>query len=124
MNKLVKTVNKDDLITEFLTSLNGILRLTDRELELMAELIRLDINYNKLPNEHKNIANRQNRKHIIQTLGITKDNLSRYIKAFKEKGILIAGPAEDELSDVKNSVIRSSLFTVLTNLFIVFLIYI
>lgn len=98
MNKLVKTVNKDDLITEFLTSLNGILRLTDRELELMAELIRLDINYNKPPNEHKNIANRQNRKHIIQTLGITKDNLSRYIKAFKEKGILIAGPAEDELS--------------------------
>jgi len=98
MNKLVKTVNKDDLITEFLTSLNGILRLTDRELELMAELIRLDINYNKLPNEHKNIANRQNRKYIIQTLGITKDNLSRYIKAFKEKGILIAGPAEDELS--------------------------
>lgn len=98
MNKLVKTVNKDDLITEFLTSLNGILRLTDRELELMAELIRLDINYNKRPNEHKNIANRQNRKHIIQTLGITKDNLSRYIKAFKEKGILIAGPAEDELS--------------------------
>nr|DAN40770.1 MAG TPA: chromosome replication initiation protein [Caudoviricetes sp.] len=98
MNKLVKTVNKDDLITEFLTSLNGILRLTDRELELMAELIRLDINYNKLPNEHKNIANRQNRKRIIQTLGITKDNLSRYIKAFKEKGILIAGPAEDELS--------------------------
>lgn len=98
MNKLVKTVNKDDLITEFLTSLNGILRLTDRELELMAELIRLDINYNKLPNKHKNIANRQNRKHIIQTLGITKDNLSRYIKAFKEKGILIAGPAEDELS--------------------------
>ena len=98
MNKLVKTVNKDDLITEFLTSLNGILRLTDRELELMAELIRLDINYNKLPNEHKHIANRQNRKHIIQTLGITKDNLSRYIKAFKEKGILIAGPAEDELS--------------------------
>lgn len=98
MNKLVKTVNKDDLITEFLTSLNGILRLTDRELELMAELIRLDINYNKLPNEHKNIANSQNRKHIIQTLGITKDNLSRYIKAFKEKGILIAGPAEDELS--------------------------
>ena len=98
MNKLVKTVNKDDLITEFLTSLNGILRLTDRELELMAELIRLDINYNKLPNEQKNIANRQNRKHIIQTLGITKDNLSRYIKAFKEKGILIAGPAEDELS--------------------------
>ena len=90
MNKLVKSVNKNDLVTEFLISLNGILRLTDRELELMAELIRLDLN--------QNIANRANRKHIINTLGITKDNLSRYIKSFKQKGILVAGPAEDELS--------------------------
>lgn len=98
MNKLVKSVNKNDLVTEFLISLNGILRLTDRELELMAELIRLDLNYNKQPNENKNIANRANRKRIINTLGITKDNLSRYIKSFKQKGILVAGPAEDELS--------------------------
>ena len=79
MNKLVKSVNKNDLVTEFLISLNGILRLTDRELELMAEFIRLDLNYNKQPNENKNI-------------------LSRYIKSFKQKGILVAGPAEDELS--------------------------
>lgn len=98
MNKLVKSVNKNDLVTEFLISLNGILRLTDRELELMAEFIRLDLNYNKQPNENKNIANRANRKNIINTLGITKDNLSRYIKSFKQKGILVAGPAEDELS--------------------------
>lgn len=98
MNKLVKSVNKNDLVTEFLISLNGILRLTDRELELMAEFIRLDLNYNKQPNENKNIANRANRKPIINTLGITKDNLSRYIKSFKQKGILVAGPAEDELS--------------------------
>lgn len=98
MNKLVKSVNKNDLVTEFLISLNGILRLTDRELELMAELIRLDLNYNKQPNENKNIANKANRKHIINALGITKDNLSRYIKSFKQKGILVAGPAEDELS--------------------------
>jgi hypothetical protein len=98
MNKLVKSVDRDDLITEFLMSLNGILRLTDRELELMAEFIRLDINYVKGPNENKNIANRLNRKHIISTLGITKDNLSRYIKSFKQKGILVSGPAEDELS--------------------------
>lgn len=98
MNKLVKSVDRDDLITEFLMSLNGILRLTDRELELMAEFIRLDINYVRGPNENKNIANRLNRKHIISTLGITKDNLSRYIKSFKEKGILVSGPAEDELS--------------------------
>lgn len=98
MNKLVKTVSSSELIPEFLRALNGILRLTDRELELMATLIKLDMEYVKEPNTNKNVANRVNRKYIIDNLGITKDNLSRYIKSFKEKGILIAGPAEDELS--------------------------
>lgn len=97
MNKLVKSVPNDDLITEFLHSLNGILKLTDRELELMTTLIKFDINYEKIPNANKNIANRNNRRYIIDNLGITKDNLSRYIRSFKEKGILKAGPAEDEL---------------------------
>ena len=98
MNKLVKTVSNEELIPEFLQALNGILRLTDRELELMATLIKMDMKYVKEPNSNKNVANRYNRKYIIENLGITKDNLSRYIKSFKEKGILIAGPAEDELS--------------------------
>ena len=98
MNKLVKTVSNEELIPEFLQALNGILRLTDRELELMATLIKMDMEYVKEPNTNKNVANRYNRKYIIENLGITKDNLSRYIKSFKEKGSLIAGPAEDELS--------------------------
>lgn len=98
MNKLVKTVSNEELIPEFLQALNGILRLTDRELELMATLIKMDMEYVKEPNTNKNVANRYNRKYIIENLGITKDNLSRYIKSFKEKSILIAGPAEDELS--------------------------
>lgn len=97
MNKLVKTVSNGNLISEFLHTLNGILKLTDRELELMATLIYLDINYEKEPNSNKNVANTKNRRYIIDNLGITKDNLSRYIKSFKQKGILLVGPAEDEL---------------------------
>ena len=50
MNKLVKTVSKTDLYKEFLKSLNGILDLTDRELELLATFIDIDINTPKLPN--------------------------------------------------------------------------
>ena len=42
MNKLVKTVNSDNLNYEFLKSLNGILKLTDRELELLTKLIEID----------------------------------------------------------------------------------
>lgn len=98
MNKLVKSVPDNELITEFLHALNGILKLTDRELELMATFIKMDIEYEKIPDIAKNVANTKNRKWIIENLGITKDNLSRYIKSFKEKGILKAGPAEDELT--------------------------
>ena len=97
MNKLVKSVSKADLNTEFLKSLNGILDLTDRELELLATFIDIDINTPKLPNISKNVINTENRKYIKKTLGITPDNLSRYISKFKKEGLLVQGKAEDEL---------------------------
>lgn len=97
MNKLVKTVPTSDLNETFLKALNGILQLTDRELELTKEFIDLDQNYVLLTGVNKNIANKENRKFLCNKLGITKDNLSRYIKKLKEFGILVAGPAEDEL---------------------------
>lgn len=97
MNKLVKTVPNTDLYIEFLKSLNGILGLTEREIELMAVFIKLDIEYPKLPGLNKNVANTINRKYIINSMHITRDNLSRYIKRFREKGLLVAGKAEDEL---------------------------
>ena len=83
MNKLVKSVSKSDLIMEFLKGLNGVLNLTARELELLATFVELDINTPKLPNIHKNVVSTENRKYIKNTLGITPDNLSRYIARFK-----------------------------------------
>lgn len=97
MNKLVKSVSKTDLLKEFLKSLNGILDLTDRELELLAAFIELDVNTPKLPNINKNVISTENRKYIKRTLGITPDNLSRYIAKFKSLGILQKGRAEDEV---------------------------
>lgn len=96
MNKLVKTIDKKDLYFEFLTSLNGILQLTNREMELLTTLINIDVNTPKLPDYTKNIISAENRKYIKTTLGITKDNLSRYIGRFKDKGIIIKGRADDE----------------------------
>lgn len=97
MNKLVKSVSKADLNTEFLKSLNGILDLTDRELELLVTFIAIDINTPKLPNISKNVISTENRKYIRKVLGITPDNLSRYITKFKNQGILIKGKIEDEV---------------------------
>lgn len=97
MNKLVKGVSKTALYNEFLKSLNGILDLTDRELQLLSTFIQLDINTPKLPNISKNVISTENRKYIRKTLGITPDNLSRYITKFKNQGILVKGRVEDEV---------------------------
>ena len=96
MNKLVKTIDKKDLYFEFLTSLNGILQLTNREMELLTVLMNIDVTAPKLPDYTKNIISAENRKYIKATLGITKDNLSRYIGRFKDKGIIVKGRADDE----------------------------
>lgn len=98
MNKLVKSVSNSNLYYEFLQSLNGILKLTDRELELFAALLRFDVEYVKVPNKPKNIANTANRKWIIDNLGITRDNLSRYLRKFREEGFIVKGRVEGELT--------------------------
>ena len=97
MNKLVKTVNKGNLYYEYLNALNGILQLTNRELELLTKFVELDVNFTPIPGVSKTVANTDNRRMIKSTMGITPDNLSRYISKFKKEGLLVQGKAEDEL---------------------------
>lgn len=97
MNKLVKTVNKGNLYYEYLNALNGILQLTNRELELLTKFVELDVNFTPIPGVSKNVANTDSRRMIKSTMGITPDNLSRYISKFKKEGLLVQGKAEDEL---------------------------
>ena len=89
MNKLVKTVSKKDLNYEFLNSLNGILKLTDRQLELLAKLVELDIAHDYNEEGDIDVISTTNRKLIHDELDFAYDNLSRYIKALKKKGYLI-----------------------------------
>lgn len=97
MNKLVKTVTNNTLIFEFLRSLNGILNITNREMELLAKLVEMDMKYDPSLLENKNVVSTKNRKIIMDQLKLTPDNLSRYLKRFKEKGILVKGKADDEI---------------------------
>lgn len=96
MNSLVKKVSKDDLITEYLRIMNGLLRLTDKELEVFAFIVGLDLNWVD-DGQVKNVANTKNRKLMMRKLGLGKDNLSRYIRIFKDKNLLKVGPSEDGL---------------------------
>lgn len=82
MNKLVKSLNKADLLGEFLRSLNGVLNITNRELEVLQLLIEMQI-------ADGTEINRNVRKRIMTQLGVTADNLSRYISKFKKLGIVV-----------------------------------
>ena len=90
MNKFVKTnIDRNDLVEEYIKSINGILKLTRKELDLLVELIVLDIYYDESNGEPKNIANTKNRKHLMSQLKMTRDNLSTYIKRLRTKGLLV-----------------------------------
>lgn len=96
MNKLVKTIDKADLDKEFLKSLNGILDLTGRELQLLQELTDIQRNAKRLPEVNRNVIGTENRRYIVQKLKITPDNLSRYITKFKRCGILVKSRVQGE----------------------------
>ncbi len=88
----IADVNAREAILELNTSLENIredLQNIDGVKNVTLSIVKTE--------DNKNVANTANRKLIMNTLGITKDNLSRYIKSFKEKGLLIEGPAEDDL---------------------------
>lgn len=55
------------------------------------------MNFTPTSQVSKNVASTGNRKIIKNTMGITPDNLSRYINKFKKEGLLVQGKAEDEL---------------------------
>lgn len=82
MNKLVKGVPETKLYREFLQSLNGILGLTDRELDFLEKLIEIEIS-TKLPDEDPSVTSTYHRKVVNRDTGITLDNLSRYVKKFR-----------------------------------------
>lgn len=92
MNKLVKTVRKDELYSEFLKSLNGIMDLPKRELQLLTLLVKLQMEPQLSNNDPESgVLSANNRKFIETTIGITQDNQSRYYKKFKDLGYLVKG---------------------------------
>lgn len=97
MNKLVKTVKKEDLYSEFLKALNGITDLPKRELQLLTLLVQLQVEPQLSGNDPEaGVISGHNRKFIEQKLGITQDNQSRYFKKFKEFGYLIKGKIDKQ----------------------------
>lgn len=94
MNKLVKTVGAEELYIEFANVIRSMLNLTERETELIAELMSLD---RPSKTRGQNVVSTENRKILSTKLGIRHDNLSRMINKFKRDGILVKGKSEHHI---------------------------
>lgn len=89
MIKFVKSTTENKIFLDYIKSINGILELTHREMEVLSELFKQD--YGMSDSIHpKNIADKNVRKRIMKDYNISKENLSRFISKFKRKGILIS----------------------------------
>ena len=88
MNKFIKTVTEDRVCYEFMHSLNGIIGLTERELQVFSVLLSMRLKDIKTKNPRLSIDRAENRKRIINEYRIGKENLSRYIKKYRKKGLI------------------------------------
>jgi len=89
MNEFGKHIKKEDLYTEYVRILNSQLRLSDREAELFALLLKVDNKWEPKLGEPKNILSTDIRRAIMRETLINKNNLSKYISVLRDKGILV-----------------------------------
>lgn len=83
MNKFVKTIPSSKVYIEYLRAINGIVELTDREIQLLAYMMEIQA---KLTNKDtiKSIIATPIRKQIFKELGISKSNYINYLKTYKK----------------------------------------
>jgi hypothetical protein len=96
----------DNVIKLYLKVINSLLNLTHRELDILETFVLLDINWTD--NRYKNIIDAFCRKHVMKQTYIIKANLSKCIKIFKEKNILVEH--ETGMWSINPSLLPSNLF--------------
>ena len=98
---LRKTVQKHNLYDEYVSILNGILRLSKRESEVFSFLLAADAN-----GEHLNINTKKIRSALRTKLGISESNLSLYLSTLKKLSLIVRS---DDRKWVINDAIRPGL---------------
>lgn len=84
--KLNLQVSKEDFYNKYYQSLNGILKLSGKELIILSAFSNRKI---KLNLSDKEAFGAKSRAAICEQLEITKFNLNNYIKFMRDRGILV-----------------------------------
>lgn len=82
---LKSRVTPNTLYSKYVAVLNGVLRLSKRVTEVLVLILQLDAAGDK------HINKRHARSVMMSTLNISESNLSLYMKALKDKGIIVKG---------------------------------
>ncbi len=87
MNRVVRIPTSDrSLVRDYVRAINGILKLTDREVEVVAAFIRYDQENAATPSARKYVAEELEMKSVAV--------LNNFVKALKDKGVIVAVPNE------------------------------
>lgn len=81
MNRVVQIPTTNiGLVKDYITSINGLLKLTDREIEVLTAFIRFDADQAITPAARKYVAEELNMKSVAV--------LNNFVKALKDKGVI------------------------------------
>lgn len=79
--QLTRNIRKEDLYHTYYSVMNGLLKLTPVELNVLVEFCKLQ------PSEYT--FNKDNRKIVSKNLGMSIFNLNNYIRILKDKSIFV-----------------------------------
>lgn len=82
-----KVSKKSVLIRQYVEVINVLLNLSNRELDVLALLIEIDLGWNEYL--EKNILDTTSRKHIMKETLMNKANLSRYLSILKGRNAIV-----------------------------------
>ena len=105
--KFDAVIPKKRILKKYVHILNSMLELTEREMDILAILMEIDLNWSD--SQPKNIVNTKSRRYIMQNTYVNKNNLSKYIRKYKEKGILVM--SEPKVCSINNILLPTSLIT-------------
>ena len=74
---------------QFLVLINYLLGLTDRELEVLALLMQIQMEQKLILNKPNDILSTDNRRLIMKETLLNKNNLSKYVIKMKDLGIIL-----------------------------------
>jgi len=84
-----KTVNKSQVYKEYINILNGLLKLSGKEMEVLSLLLEIEATKPPILGSKPDLLCTDNRRALMDKTNINKNNLSKYLSVLKERSIIL-----------------------------------